>query len=140
MAVQDWRQPPLTHNILDPVGSMPSKGVDGSRASRNLTTVRDSTRDHVFVSCTKRNSLVIDKQRVAALNNDHILVEVVNMFHGDGIFSAGPKRHLIPINSVEHVALYSWSRLTGPSNPVYVVPNETREFLHIGYFRIGRPA
>jgi hypothetical protein len=78
---QDWRQPPLTHNILDPVGSMPSEGVDRSRASRNLTTVRDSTRDHVFVSCTKRNSLIIDKQRVAALNNDHILVEIVNMLH-----------------------------------------------------------
>jgi hypothetical protein len=58
---------------------MPSKGVDGSRASRNLTTVRDPTRDHVFVSYPKRNSLVIDKQRVAALNNDHILIEIVNM-------------------------------------------------------------
>jgi hypothetical protein len=116
---------------------MPSKGVDGSCASRNLTTMRDSMRYRVFVSCPKRNSLVIEKQSVAALNADHILVEIVNMLRGDGIFSAGPECHLSPINSVEHIALYSWSCLIGSSNLVGAFLHETRKFLHISNSHIS---
>jgi hypothetical protein len=58
---------------------MASKGMDGSCFGRDLAGVRDSARDHKFVSCPKQNSLVIDNQRVAALDNDHILVVIVHM-------------------------------------------------------------
>jgi len=50
---------------MGPVRAMPSKGVNGSRPSRNLAPVHDSPRDHILVSCPERNALALDRQYLA---------------------------------------------------------------------------
>jgi len=61
------------------VGAMLGEGVNRSGAGYNVTAVVDTTSDEIFLSSPQRNALAIDDQGVAALNDDHVFVVVVNM-------------------------------------------------------------
>src|ERR1035437_2394404 len=87
-------------------------------------------RDEVLLTGSDGNALVINNQGVAALHDDHVFVEVMHMWRGQGRFAAGPECHLAPVHSVKDVTFYSGSRLTARCDPVGRTLHELREIVH----------
>jgi hypothetical protein len=85
------------------VSSMTTECVDRSCSGQDLPTVRHSALNEVFLPSMQRNPIATDDQRMAAFDDDHVLVVVVHMLRGYGVFKACPERHLAPITSVKHV-------------------------------------
>lgn len=55
---------------------------------------------------------------IAALHNEHVFVVLVGVRRRSCSFTAGPKRHLAPIYSVEDVTLNAGSCMAGRRNSV----------------------
>ena len=104
---------------------MASEGVNRSGPSHNFTTVPLTLRDEVFLSSHYGSPRPVDDQRVAALDNDHVLVICVYMFRGGSVLSTRPERHLASIGSIEDVALDAGSGLIELSNLVRWVFHES---------------
>ena len=76
---------------------MAAEGVNRPGSGHDLTSMEDAARDDVFLASLDRNSLSTDQERVAALDYEHVLVEVVRVRSGDGGLAGGPKRHLASV-------------------------------------------
>lgn len=109
---------------------LPAEGMDGARAGDNLAAMRKTARDEVFLPDLQRYVSLAEDQRMAALDDDHILVEVVHVRGGMGSFVTGPKRHLGPVRSVINVAFNTGSGVIGGRNPVCGRFDEFREIFH----------
>jgi len=113
-----------------PVSPMTPECVDRSGSSRNLTTMRHTARDEVFLACLHRNPISMNDQGVAALHNHHVFVVVMDMFRGSRGFTAGPECHLAFVCPIEHVTLNTGRRLIGAGDPVGGMFHEFREGVH----------
>jgi hypothetical protein len=117
-----------------------SEWVDGSGSSRNLTTMRCTARDEVFLACLYRNLSSVNDERAAALHNHQVFVVVMDMFRGGRVFTAGPECHLVSVCPVEPVILNSGRGLIGAGDPVGGMLPELREGVYVtaASLRCGR--
>ena len=110
---------------------MASECVDRSGSSRNLTTVRHTARDQIFLACLHRNLFSVNDQRVAALHDHHVLFVVMDMFRGGRGFTAGPECHLASVGAIENVTLNPGRRQIGADDPVGGTLHELREGVQV---------
>jgi hypothetical protein len=89
-----------------------------------------AARDEILLTSLHRNPLPIDEQRVATLDNEHVLVVSVDVWLRYRGFTAGPKRHLGSVLAIEDIPLDAWSCLIGSSDPVCGMLQEFREIVH----------
>ncbi len=109
---------------------MAAKRVYCPCSGENFSGVGNPPRDEVFLASTYRNSFSIDKQRIATLNNEQVLVEFVDVGSGECRLVTCPKRHLAALRAIEDIALNSGSCLIASCNLVCRVLHEFGEFIH----------
>src|ERR1019366_9649208 len=107
-----------------------AKRVDGSGGSQNFAAMRHAARDNVFLPTLYWNALSADDQGITPLHNQHVFVVVVGVCRGCRGFTAGPKRYLTSIRSIEYVTFDSWGRLIGFRDFVRGMPHEFAEIVH----------
>lgn len=83
---------------------MPAESVDGARSSHDFTSVRQASRNEIFLARLYGNALSFNDQRVATLHHQHVFVIFMHMLGGNSIFGACPKGHLASFLAVENVA------------------------------------
>jgi hypothetical protein len=104
--------------------------VDGAGAGEGFAAVPLAFGDEVLFASVNGNTPPIDDEGVAALDDEHVFVEVVNVRRGDGRFAAGPEGHLRAVGSVEDVALDARRGLAGCGDAVGGGFHEGREVGH----------
>ena len=109
---------------------MAAKRVDGPGSGQDFAAMEHAPRNQVLLSGWHGDTLSLNDQRVAALDDDHILVVVVDMRGGGRGLTTGPERHLASVRAIEHVTLDSWGRLIGLRNPVCRMLHEFGEIVH----------
>ena len=93
--------------------------------------MRHAAWNEVFVSRIYWNSLAVDDEGIAPLNNDHVFVVFMDMGCGFGCHSTRPICHLASISALVHITHNSRSGLTGGGNLNGRVLHEFRKFIHI---------
>jgi hypothetical protein len=120
----------LRLGVRDSVCPVAAKGMDGSGPRQNFATVEHATRYEVFLPGPHRDPLSVDDQGITALHHDHVFVIGVDVCRGCSRFTAGPKRHLTPVRSIEHVTFDARSGLVGCRDPVRRMSHEFGEIVH----------
>src|SRR5580692_9735516 len=121
----------IASNLLtNSLSSSPTESVNRPGPRNNLTTMRNSLRNEIFLSRLDGNPFALNDQRVAPLHHDHVFIVLMRVRSGTRRFAASPKRHLTPIRPVKHVTLNSGRRLTTRCNPVLGTLHELREIVH----------
>ena len=114
------------------ISPVTSEGMDCPCSRQNLATVRHTARNQILLASFDRNAPAVNQQCVAALHNQHVLIEIMDMLGGSCGLSACPERHLALIRSVEHISFNAGSRPILPGDPVRGVPHELWEGIHAG--------
>jgi hypothetical protein len=127
---------PIGDLSLRPLGAPPSERVNGSRSGEGFATVPQSLRNEIFFPRVNRDARTVDNQHVAALNDDHVSVEVVDVRRGGGGLVASPECHLTAIRSIEYVAFDARRRLTTGGNFVRGIFHELWKRVHGFSFRL----
>jgi hypothetical protein len=107
--------------------------MNGSGASDNVATMPESSRDEVFFSGFDRNASVTKNQGIAALDDYHVLVILVNVRSRMGGFVASPECHLTPTDAVINVALNTRCGLTAGRDSVCDRLHELWKIFHCSY-------
>ena len=111
---------------------MTSEGMNRPCSRHYLATVRHTARYQVLLASRNSNASSINEQCVTALNNQHVLIEFMDMLCGSRGLSASPVRHLALIGTIKYISLDARSCLIRPSDPIRGVPHELREAVHAG--------
>jgi hypothetical protein len=105
---------------------MAAKGVDRSGSRHDLAAARNK----IFLAGVPCDSMAVDRQRVAAFDDQHVFVVVMGVWSARGCLPAGPKRHLASVGAVLNVALDAGSCLVAGGNAVRRVSHELGKFVH----------
>src|SRR5579864_430431 len=116
--------------LIHPVRAVPAKCVDGSGASFHFTAVQHTARNKTLLSSPHGDPLIADDQCVAALDHNHVFVELMHMRGGGRRLGARPERHLASICSVKHRPFDARSRLAADGDPVGGTLHELGKFFH----------
>src|SRR5579864_3357461 len=116
--------------FIHPVGAAPAKRVDGPGPSLHFAAVQRAAGNEALLSRPDRGSPVADNQRVAALNDNHVFVEVVHMRRRGRGLGARPECHLAPIQSIKHIPFDTGSPLAANGDPVGGMLHEIRKLFH----------
>jgi hypothetical protein len=117
------------------VRSAAAEGVNGASTGCGFASMQHTLGDEIFLSGFYWNVLAIDDQVVAALNDQHVFVEVVDMRLGCGGLAAGLEGHLAAVYAVEYVSFDSRGGLTARRDFVCRALHEVWEFIHRRSFR-----
>jgi len=109
-----------------------SESVYRASSREDFAAVQDAFRYQLFSSGIQRNVQSIDDEGIATLHDDHVLVELMRMRGRRRCLTAGPKRHLAPVRSVENVSFHSGCCIVRGRDPVCRVLHEHREIIHDG--------
>jgi hypothetical protein len=109
---------------------MAAEGVYRARAGQNFAAMMHAAGNEVLIARPQRNSLTIDDDDVATLHDDHVFFVVMSVARRACRLSAGPKRHLASIDSVENIAIDPRCRLMRCGDPVCRSLHELWEFAH----------
>ena len=113
--------------------ALAAEGMNRSGSGDNLATMPESARDEVFFSGPERNAFVVKNQGIAALDDYHVLVVVVDVWGRKGGLVAGPECHLTPTDAVINVAFNTRCGLTGGRDSVCGRLHELRKIFHCFY-------
>jgi hypothetical protein len=71
--------------LIGPIGASSAERVNGPGASHWFARMRELLRDEILLTGSDWNALVINNQGVAALHDDHVFVEVMHVWCGQGV-------------------------------------------------------
>ncbi len=93
------------------IGPVTTKSVNGSASRDNLAAMFYTACNEILISAVQGDALPVDDKRIAAFEDNHIFVVVVNVRSGLRCFAASPESHLVPVNSIEDETFGVWHRL-----------------------------
>src|ERR1017187_6279688 len=126
----------MVRTALDPVRPVSAESMDGSDASSYFTAMPHASGNEALLSGADRRPLfaavlLISDQGVAALDHNHVFIELVHMRRRGRGLGAGPESHLAAIHSVKDIAFDAGSRLAAGGDPVGWLLHELGKVLHI---------
>src|SRR5271155_2504119 len=104
--------------------------MNRSRAGKGFAAMPASSWYEIFLPSPDGNSLVVNDQRITALHNDHVFVEIVHMRLRACSFMTGPESHLTAVRAIEKISFRSRSSLTGCGDSISGTLHKTREVVH----------
>jgi hypothetical protein len=116
----------LSPNAL---GAAAPERVHGTRSRKDMTAGPRSARNKVFLSRFQPYDSV-DDERVTALDDEHPLVEWVNVLRRRGVAIYLPYGHLSTVRAVEDVPGDARRVLRRRRNSVGISPHEARKIAH----------
>jgi hypothetical protein len=111
--------------------------MDGPGTGNGLATMPGPLRNEILFSGSDWYALVINYERVAALNDDHVFVVFMRVRSRHRGFTASPKRHLTSIGPIKDVPFNSWDSLAAGGNLVCGTPHEIWKIIHGSSVSVG---